>query len=376
MTSPARGSFALSVFLVLLAAVAWGCDPKPTGLPSPDPERPVEGLGRLEPATGIIDIGVPGGDRLGEVCVQEGDWVNKGKELARLASYDLRKEEIDLADIQMREAEARRDTIRTSFERQEEELDLRIRQARHASAEEINAQKEKIGLLQMKLKNAKKERERIERLQDPSTIPDQDRERQQLLVKQARVDLSLAKKQLATLEEKNDLALLEAQRNALEAKKRAAEGEVPLDSARKNLALARKRLSQSVISAPQYGQILKILTRPGEMLGPRPILRLGDTRQMVAVAEVYMTDGDRLRARLRRSPPPSATIRSPALAPDYLTGTVDPLGNVVQKNREFDLDPAASADRRVIEVRIRVHETERAAQFVNLPVEVAIRLED
>jgi HlyD family secretion protein len=37
------------------------------------------------------------------------------------------------------------------------------------------------------------------------------------------------------------------------------------------------------------GQILKILTRPGEVANKQPLVQMGDIRHMYTVAEVYET---------------------------------------------------------------------------------------
>jgi HlyD family secretion protein len=96
-----------------------------------------------------------------------------------------------------------------------------------------------------------------------------------------------------------------------------------------------------------------------------PILKMGNTAQMHAVAEVYETDIRFVREGQR------ASVRSPALA-SALTGKVVKIGNLIYKNDVLDVDPAANTDRRVVEVRIALDDGGEAARLTNLTVDVVI----
>ncbi len=106
----------------------------------------------------------------------------------------------------------------------------------------------------------------------------------------------------------------------------------------------------------------------GETIGPRPILRLGDTDQMYATAEIYETDVHLVRAGQR------ARITSDALSAP-LTGTVESIGTTVAKNEVVSLDPTAAADARVVLARIRLDDSSEAANLVDLQVDVLIDTE-
>jgi len=97
-----------------------------------------------------------------------------------------------------------------------------------------------------------------------------------------------------------------------------------------------------------------------------PIAESGDTARMYAVAEVYETDIGRVKAGQR------AILKSPALERD-LTGIVDRIGLKVSQLDLLDADPAARTDARIVEVRIRLDDSERAAALSNLQVEALIR---
>jgi HlyD family secretion protein len=111
--------------------------------------------------------------------------------------------------------------------------------------------------------------------------------------------------------------------------------------------------------------VLQVLTRPGEVIAQRPVLRLGDTSQMVAVCEVYETQVWAVE------PNQPATITSRALA-SPLNGRVTFVGQMVAKNEMFSLDPTRAADNRVVQVRVDVDEDEQAARLVNLQVDVVV----
>ena len=92
---------------------------------------------------------------------------------------------------------------------------------------------------------------------------------------------------------------------------------------------------------------------------------MGDTSRMRAVAEVYETDIARVQLGQR------ATITSRALE-HPITGKVVELGRMVFKNDVLNVDPAARADARVVEVRIELDDAEAAAGLTNLTVDVLI----
>jgi len=97
---------------------------------------------------------------------------------------------------------------------------------------------------------------------------------------------------------------------------------------------------------------------------------MGNTRQMNVVAEVYETDVSRVRLGQ------TATITSRNGAFDQaLTGRVIRVGSQIFKNNVLDDDPAANADARVVEVRIRLDQSQVVRQLTNLQVDVRIDVE-
>ena len=119
----------------------------------------------------------------------------------------------------------------------------------------------------------------------------------------------------------------------------------------------------------RYGSRAAVIVYAGETTGEGPILRLGETGRMFAVAEVYETDARFVREGQR------AVVTSPAL-PQDLHGEVVWRSRLVHKNDVLGIDPAADTDTRVMETRIRIDEADVAAGFVHLQVDVEIDIQD
>lgn len=142
--------------------------------------------------------------------------------------------------------------------------------------------------------------------------------------------------------------------------------EIELRIARANLDAAKARLELTRVRAPIDGQILEIHARPGERVGEKGVLEMGETEKMVAVAEVYETDIASIAEGQR------AVIRSPALAKP-ISGVVGRIGLKIGRMDVLDTDPVAKADSRVVEVRIDLDSSEQVARLTNLQVEVEIQ---
>ena len=159
------------------------------------------------------------------------------------------------------------------------------------------------------------------------------------------------------LHEENVIA--DAQRDGWALKLRVAQAEL------RNFEAAYE---QSRVRSPITGQVLEVHTRDGERVGPDGIVELGKTREMYAIAEVYETDIGRVTLGQR------ARVTSPALR-EPLFGTVDRIGLKVGKADELGTDPAAKADARVIEVEVRLDDSEPAASLTHLQVAVELGIE-
>lgn len=140
-----------------------------------------------------------------------------------------------------------------------------------------------------------------------------------------------------------------------------------LEVARANLRQAQAELEYSVVRSPIDGQVLTVHTRAGERVGVDGIAELARTNQMYAIAEVYETDITKVHVGQR------ATVSSTALrAP--LQGTVERIGLKIGKRDVLATDPAADTDARVVEVHVRLDDSNTVAGLTNLKVEVRIEL--
>jgi HlyD family secretion protein len=131
----------------------------------------------------------------------------------------------------------------------------------------------------------------------------------------------------------------------------------------RQIELARADLASAEVRAPVAGRVLVVSAHPGEVsLGP--MLTLGDVRAMVARAEVFQTNvldvavGDAAEVFILGRTVP---------------GEVTRVGSTVARNMITSLDPADLADRRVVDVVVRLADPALAARLVNMQVEVAIR---
>lgn len=87
---------------------------------------------------------------------------------------------------------------------------------------------------------------------------------------------------------------------------------------------------------------------------------------MYVVAEVYETDIRLVKVGQQ------AIITSPVFEGE-VTGQVERIGLTIKRNEVFNTDPQADTDTRIVEVKIRLNESNRVARFTNLQVYVTIR---
>ncbi len=119
---------------------------------------------------------------------------------------------------------------------------------------------------------------------------------------------------------------------------------------------ARAELAEAYVRAPSAGEILKINSRAGEAPSDKGIVEMGQTSQMVAVAEVYESDVSKIKVGQ------TAAISSESGAfGQKIRGTVSYVGLQIGKQDVLNTDPAANADSRVVEVKIAIDPTDSPA---------------
>jgi HlyD family secretion protein len=333
----------------------------------------VVALGRIRPAGGLRTITGPPGDQVAEILVHEGDTVRPEQPLVRLASRADRKAELDMLTQQIADAEVQARLAKASGEREIEVAQAKLDEQTRLAPLDLKAQRTKLDFLDRQRASAEQRLRSLKELQQvsPNTVSAQDVDAQELLVAQSAAELESGKSLLAKAElaQQTGKKVAEAQLAAARATLERTLREIPLESLKKKLELAKLQYQRTELVAPAAGKVVKITGRAGDPIAPQQsILDLADTDAMQVVAEVYETDV----ARLRKWGKVKARIASRAL-PNDLSGEVASIGTVIARNAVFDVDPTADTDRRVFEVQVTVDKSADAAvaaQFLNLQVQV------
>jgi len=168
----------------------------------------VAALGRLEPGGGVIDVGGTAGERVDRMTVAEGDQVKAGQELAFLGSYPLRLSERQLAEIQLSEATARSKAEQAYGVALVAEAQAALEQLQLADLD-AQALRAKIDSLQLNLRVANRDLERVAAAGD--VVSPQEQDHQQLVVEQAKAELNSTRAQLTRLEASREAHEHEAQ---------------------------------------------------------------------------------------------------------------------------------------------------------------------
>lgn len=294
----------------------------PAETPASGGQSSVVGMGRIEPAGCVIDVGAMMGDRLGPLLVKEGDEVKRGEPLAELESRGLRALELDAARLNVQKAKAA--SLGTA------------------------AHQQQIELLKIRRDLARKDQERLATL-SKDLVTDQEREHQALLVRQAACELGSSQATLGQLQRANKLGL---------------------EAAKLDLLRAETVYARTQITAPCNGTILKIYVRPGETIANKPVLQMADLGRMVVVVEVYENEVKHLR------PGQKALVTSRAFPPPHdqqgIPGKISRIGRMINVPLLKNIDPFAPADRHVVEVRVELDDasSRQVAALSNLQVDV------
>jgi HlyD family secretion protein len=335
---------------------------------NPD-QRPkkVVALGRIEPLHGIVSLGTPVPDRICEIAVKEGDTVKEGMELVVLASQKARSLEVALIKNQLEDARKRLKIIQSSGHAQIAVDKVRQEEADKVGDLELKAQKSKIAFLAAQKANAEID---LKRLAAPGvdTAP-QDMEKQRLQLDQVTAELTsaecLEEKMAASQKYNRELAKLQLTAAELEIER--SQSAISIDTLQTQLDQAEERLKESRIVAPSDGKVLRILGHKGELISGQ-ILQFANTAQMVVIAEVYETDIKNVRVGqevtiishiFTRGDPP-------------LKGRVTWIASNVARSRVMDIDPRATVDNRVVDVKIELEESERVAKLIGHQVRAEI----
>jgi HlyD family secretion protein len=331
----------------------------------------VAASGRLEPGTELIAVGLPAGSRVQHVEVKEGDWVKKGAPLAYLDSFDEMDAAVKSAAAQLDEARKRLKAEKEYGEANVEAAKLRIQQTEEVTPLAIQAQEAEVRRAQAEQDKADLDLRRSKQMLDDRAVPQSHYDSAVLVFQRAKEGLLAAKATLAQLKLDREIKLRlgRADQTSAEAGSVRAQLAAQVESLAAALKVAEARRDRAVLTAPVEGEIIKVLTHDGEAAGKDPLLKMGDTHAMYAVAEVYETDVRHVRKGQK------ATVKSKAFPGTELHGVVERIETLIHKNDVLKVDPTADADARVVEVRIKLDDSSLAARYNYLQVDVVIDVE-
>lgn len=303
----------------------------------------VSALGRLEPEGEITVLSAPSSldgttTRVGTLLVGEGDWVKADQVVAVLDVQARRQAAVEQATAAVQIAEAELARVKAG-----------------ARSGEIDAQKALVVRLEAELANALQEYQRFEMLAQRGAISDSERDSRRLVVETTQAELENARSSLNGIAEVRpvDVSVAEAE----------------VERAIATVSQAKAELEATYIRSPKSGQVININALPGEIIGNEGILELGQTTQMVAIAEIYETDIGQIKVGQK-------AIITSAATQGKLQGTVSQIGLEVSQQDAFSLDPTTTTDNRIVEVRIRLdaESSEQVSGLSNLQVNVVIQV--
>ncbi|MBE8966710.1 ABC exporter membrane fusion protein [Nostocales cyanobacterium LEGE 12452] len=384
-------------------------NPSSASLATTPPTNTVSARGRVEPQGEVIRLSASTSletVKIHKLLVKEGDKVTSNQVIAILDNYNRltaalkqAKQQVKVAQANLAKVEAGAKTgeinaQQATIARLQAQLfgETKTQQATIARFQaqllgERRTQQASIARLQAQLSNAQTEFGRFQMLYKEGAVEASKFDSKRLELETAREQLNEAKASLNQTEETLQQQINEArstlkqteetlQQQINEAKAtldqiaevrptdvQAAQAEIESAEAAVEKAQADQELTY--VRAPKIGQILKIYTFPGEIVGNEGIADMGQTDQMYVVAEVYETDVNQVRIGQQ------AKITSEAFSGE-LHGKVTQVGLQVKKQATFSTDPVADVDRRVVEVKIRLNpkDAKQVRSLTNLQVEV------
>jgi len=335
----------------------------------------VTALGRLEPKGEVIKLSAPtsnNGNRVEQLLVQEGDRVQAGQVIAILDNRDPLQAAYEQAQEDVRVAQARLAITRAGAKQGE----INAQRAEIARLEaqrqgEVAAQSATVARLTSELQNAETEFNRYQLLYQQGAISASDLDRRRLTLDTARKSVEEAKAVLARIQSTSPAQLSQAQANL----QRIAEvrpvdvavGQAEVDRAVAAMKQAKANLDRAYVKSPMAGEILEVHTRAGEVVSSDGIVDIGKTQQMVAIAQVYESDIQKVKLGQR------ARVSSDSISGE-LFGKVERVESQVRRQTVVNTDPSTNVDGRVVEVHIALDKasSQRAAKFTNLQVTAEI----
>ena len=379
--SPRGVMLGVGCLLVVGSGIAYQLRPsrsvrQPIAVVAPRQET-VSALGRLEPEGEVIQVFAPTsleGARVETLRVRHGQRLRQGDVIAILDTYAQRQAALQEAQEQVRVTQAQLRQVEAGAKSGQIRAQERVVDRQQVELQtETTAQESTIARLEAELRNAELEDRRYKALYTAGAVSASLRDSKQLTADTVRQQLNEARANLSRIRLSRQKQISEAQATLAQiAEVRPVDVSVArsqVAKAQAGVVQAQAELDLAIVRSPQDGQVLKIHTRPGELVGNQGIISLGQTKAMVAVAEVYELD----ISRIREGQTATATSKNRAF-PDVLRGKVVEVGLKINKQDVLNTDPAAQFDARVVEVKVLLDEpsSRRVAGLTNLSVQVSL----
>lgn len=370
--------------LLILAAAAGGWyfgiqsaqDPEPTSTqpiesttPDPKTKSVVRGLGKLEPQTGVLKIMAPVGQRIESLFdLKIGSTVAADQPIVKLSGSEKAELELQLALAKKADAEKKASVENVQGQLQREAAGLALQEA-VAKRDEVASKSKGVDLLRAQLQMAK---QLLQNLQDLKSNPDTQRligqtdiDKQQLIVQQLETKIIQSEDEIRLAQEQIKRAEKVAELDIERVDTLLNESGLPENSINAAIDAAKKAIEMLEIKSPIEGTVLDIVVRPGDTATNQPVMLVGDTSNMVCVAEI--NDSSLIDVQIGST----AKLTSSAMSAP-LTGKVVSKGIMIGPPSMKDPNPFASVDRKTGRVVIALDDSQAAESFVNLQVDVTI----
>ena len=366
---------------------------------SQTPQKFVTALGRIEPQGEIVRLTAPSGVSgaiVTELKVAEGEQLAEGQTVALLDGFEQAMAAVNEAKTRVEIANRKLDQIRAGAK--SGDLSAQNAQTGRLAAELENARREVrraentgtetpvpeyavIERLTRELANAQTELRRAEKLVGAGDISRSEYDTKRLNVETTEKEIKRARAILANVVREKRLAV-ETLAKDLERSKAAysslaevrptdvAAARAEVENAQAAVDKAVADLEQRKVKTYTSGKVLKIYARPGETVGSDGVLELGDTENMLAVAEVFEAEITKVKTGQNAE----ITVRTSG---EKYAGQVVQIGSLIKKRDVLDSDPVADVDARVVEVKVKLspEASRRLADLTNLRVDVRISIE-
>ncbi len=338
----------------------------------------VTALGRLEPIGEIIEVSVSSsadGNRIEELRIREGEEVKQGEIIGVLDSRDRAKAALRQAEARVAVAQANLARVKAGAKTGEIQAQkAAIARIEAERSNDIAAQTAMVSRMEAELRNAQIEYRRYQQLFDDGAVSESQKDNKKLILETAQEQLTQAKANLSRIRtaQQQQIAEAKATLNKI-AEVRPVDVQVAaaeVKEAQAAVATAKADLDRTYIKSPQAGKVIKILTRPGEVVSTNEgVVRIGQINQMYAIAEVYESDITKVKIGQK------ATVTSNAIS-ETLTGTVEHIGLEIKRQEVVNTDPTANIDAKVVEVKVKLDESssQKVSGLTNLLVNVRIDL--